>query len=171
MVITGIMMTFAAARVDWVSMQVNSSARQVGTTLLAAQRLALLRQYAIVVAFDTVNSRLRIHEDRNNNTRIDSDEKTSYLHLEDGVTFGRGAAPTHPLVSTTVTYVRTQTGMPAVAFGRSGAASEMGGFYITSKRALGSAQRAKYDRAFSTVRATGRVSYFYYDGTEWRRGF
>ena len=36
LLVTGIVMSIAAARIDWTSMEVNSAARQVGATLLAA---------------------------------------------------------------------------------------------------------------------------------------
>jgi Tfp pilus assembly protein FimT len=172
MLVTGIMMSFAATRIDWMSMQVNSATRQVSTTLLAAQRLAVLRQHAIVLALDTVGNRLRVHEDRNNNGVIDAGEKTTYLQLEEVVTFGRGSARAYEkLGSSAVTFARKQDGMPAITFNRSGSTSEMGGFYLTSKRAYGRNPHAKYARAFDVNRATGRVSLFFFDGTEWRQNF
>src|SRR5688572_33394685 len=90
MAVASIVMTIAAARIDWVAMHVTGSGRQVMMTMLAAQRQAILQQHAVVVVFDVGNNRLRIHEDRNNNRVIDTGEKTRYVTLEPAVTFGRG---------------------------------------------------------------------------------
>src|SRR5688572_7491036 len=171
MAVASIVMTIAAARIDWVAMHVTSSGRQIMMTMLAAQRQAILQQHAIVVVFDVANNRLRIHEDRNNNRAIDTGEKIRYVALEAAATFGRGAAPALSFGSTAVSFTRKQDGMPAVTFLRSGSASELGGFYITSRRAAGSSRYATDAKALEINRATGRTSYLTYDGTGWRRGF
>src|SRR5687768_16344186 len=140
MAVASIVMTIAAARIDWVAMHVTSNGSQVMMTMLAAQRQAILQQHAMVVVFDIPNNRLRIHEDRNNNRVIDTGEKTRYLTLEPAVTFGRGAAPALSFGSTPVSFTKKQDAMPAVTFLRSGSASELGGFYITSRRAASSSR-------------------------------
>jgi prepilin-type N-terminal cleavage/methylation domain-containing protein len=166
MVVAGVVMTIAASRVDWVSMQVTSTGRQAVMTLLAAQRLAVLRQHAIVVGFDVAHNRLRIHEDRNNNGKMEVGEHIKFVTLEGATKFGRGAAPARPFGSGPISFAKKQAGMPAVTFFRSGSASELGGFYITSRRG-----RAQDARALEINRGTGRASYLAYDGTSWRRGF
>jgi hypothetical protein len=152
-------------------MEVTSAGRQASMTLLAAQRLAVLRQHAIVVAVDEAHNRLRVHEDGNSNGVIDTGENVKYLQLEDAAAFGRGAAPALPLGNDAVSFVKTQNGMPAITFHRSGSAGETGVLYITSRRALAGRDHAKDSRALDISRSTGRASYFTYDGTAWRRGF
>lgn len=161
----------AVPSINLAEMRVNSSARQVALTLLAAQRLAVLRQYSIVVAFDTVNEQVRVHEDRNSNGTIDPGEISNYVKLEEGVAFGRGPVPARPFGGAAITFVKKQGAFPAITFNRSGSAGENGGLYVTSTRALQSAVFTKETRAFEVNRGTGRSVMYTYDGSTWRRSF
>lgn len=169
--IAGAVAVIAVPSIDVAGMRVNSSARQVGMTMLNAQRLAVLKQHTVIVSFDTVNLMVGMHEDRNNNGAIDSGERTNYVKLEDGVVFGRGSAPASTFGGAAVTFVKVQSGMPAVSFNRSGSAGENGGFYMTSKRSSAANQFARDTRAFEVNRGTGRTTMYTYSPVGWKRSF
>lgn len=163
---------FALPSIDIASMRVNGSARQAGMTLLGAQRLAVLRQHNVVVALDSVNRRLRTHEDRNNDGLVTDGEMVNFTQLEEGVRFGRGSAPAVGTIgAAAITFVKKQDGMPAVTFTRGGSAGENGGFYITSTRGSASARYASDSRAFEVNRGTGRTVMHTYSSNGWRRSF
>lgn len=170
MTVIAVVMMIAVPNIDYVGMRVNGSARKVSITLMNAQRLAVLRQHAIIVAFDTTRHLLRVHEDGDSDGAIDAGETINYVSLEDGVIFDRGAAPQHTFGSAAISFVNRQGALPAVTFSRSGSAGENGGFFIASSRSsdLG---RSSEVRAFEVNRATGRaVMYTYAHGT-WQRSF
>jgi hypothetical protein len=58
-----------------------------------------------------------------------------------------------------------------VTFYRNGSASEAGGAYITSRRAIGDPKYVSDNRAMRVERATGRAEWWHYSGTTWVRGF
>lgn len=162
----------AIPNINYPAIRVNAAAKQVDMALLGAQRLAVLRQYSVVVAFDTANQQLRVHEDRNSNGVLDAGEITNYVKLEEGVAFGRGSVPAFAtLGANEITFKKTQTGLPAITFTREGATGEAGGFYITSKRALQNGAFNKESKAFEINRGTGRTMVYGYDGTSWKRSF
>ena len=166
LVITGIMATIALPKIDVARVRAESSYRQIGMVLLAAQRSAVLKQHAVVVAFDAAGRRIRVHYDRNNSGSIESGEELNFVALEDGVVFGRGSAPALAMGAAPINFLRQQGGLPAITFQRSGSATENGGFYLTSAR-----PRATDGRAFEIQRATGRTFLYQYTGTSWRRSF
>jgi prepilin-type N-terminal cleavage/methylation domain-containing protein len=170
MMIAAIVVTFAIPRIDFVAMEMNASGRGVMMTLLKAQRQAIMQQHAVVVAFDTANRRLRVHNDRDNDGVIDSDEILNFVALEGAAVFGRGSAPALGFGSAAINLVKQQGGLPAITFARSGSASENGGLYITSRRDAGSGGRPNHARAFEIDRATGRTFFFQHDGS-WRSMF
>lgn len=172
MTIIGIMVAIALPKIDIAHYQIDGDMQDVGTAMLAAQRLAVSRQHDVAVRFDVAGNALVIHEDANNNAQVDAGERVRRLPLDSRVVFGRGSAPPAPeLGSGTVTFSHTADGMPVVTFHRNGSASEAGGFYLTSRRALASAKYVKDTRAIEIERATGRVSWYRYDGTAWSRRF
>lgn len=158
-------------QMEIVKYRMDGSVRGVVTTLLAAQRVAVKQQHDVVVAFDVANNRIRIHQDANNNGEIDAGERLRFVHLQDGVRFGLGEAqPMSSSETTAVSFLDTQDGLPAVRFLRNGSASEEGAFYITSTRSSTDRRFAKDTRAVQVNRATGRVTWFYFDPPEWRSG-
>jgi hypothetical protein len=110
----------------------DAASRAINMTLLAAQRAAIQKQHNVVVAFDTVNLRFRIHEDRDNDGAMDPGELVRLVPLQEGIRFSRGVASALPMGGNRVTFTRQQAGLPAVTFTRAGNASEFGGFYIRS---------------------------------------
>jgi prepilin-type N-terminal cleavage/methylation domain-containing protein len=163
--------------IEIVKYRMDGSVRGAATALLSAQRLAVKRQHDVVVAFDSVNRRLRIHEDANNNGAIDALERVRYVQFQDGVRYGLGMAAALGSAEAAITFSESQGGLPAIRFIRNGSASEEGVFYLTSSRAAESADAesaptrwARDSRAVRVDRATGRVSWFYYDPPGWKAG-
>ncbi len=171
MVIAAIVATIVVPSINYTNMRVSSSARQIDMAMLSAQRLAVLRQYSVVVAFDTVQRQVRVHEDSNSNGAMDTNERLTYHQLEDGVVFGRGGAPAYTIGASGISFVKRQAGVPAVTFTRSGSAGEMGGLYLTSQRAATTGAFAPETRAITVNRGTGRVTLHTYTGSEWKRSF
>lgn len=171
MALFAILAGFAAPRLDLARFEIQSGVHQVSTSLMLAQRTAVKAQHDVVVAFDEANQLLRIHLDGNNNGAIDADEEVRSVPLGDAVVFGRVGAPARAMGSDAVSFKKQQAGLPAVVFHRNGSASEEGGFYLTSRRALEVGNRPEDSHAIEVERATGRVSWFRYRASEWRRGF
>ncbi len=171
LVVVGLVASIGMPRIDLTRIRMDSGFRQIGMTMLKAQRTAVVRQHGVVVAFDTAGRRLRIHEDRNNDGNIQTGEPVEFVALEEGVLYGRGTANPLPMGSGTVTFVKRQTGWPAVTFHRSGSAGETGGFYLTSSRATSAVRWASDGRAYTVNRSTGRVFQYQYAGGTWRRRF
>ena len=170
-VILGIVVTFAAPKIDVTRFRVNSAVQSLGTTILTAQRQAVTQQNDIIVLFDQASNRIRIHEDRNNNGTIDTGEHVRFVTLGEGMTFGRGPAPAMAIGSGPIVIVKTLGGVPALVFHRDGSASEIGGFYITSVRAQRDNIRPTDARAVTIERATGRASWFRYGDNGWVKLF
>ena len=170
LVIIGIMATMALPRLDFAGQRSSGAMQFVGTTLLGAQRGAVTRQHAVVVAFDQPGRSIRLHYDRDNDARIDAGEEVRREFLDEGVVFGLGGASAHPVGSRAVTFTHRQDGLPAVTFHRNGSASEEGGIYLTTRRSL-TAAHTRDARLVLVDRATGRPSWLHYTGTEWKREF
>jgi prepilin-type N-terminal cleavage/methylation domain-containing protein len=170
-VILGLVVTFAAPKIDYTRFRVNSAAQMLGTTILSAQRQAVTQQHDIIVLFDSASNRMRIHEDRNNNAAIDAGEHVRFVHLPEGIVFGRGPAPAMAMGSGAIAIVKRISGVPALVFHRDGSASEVGGFYVTSQLAQRASIRSTDARAVSVERATGRASWFRYGTTGWVKLF
>lgn len=164
---------FSIPRIDFVGFEVQGAVKQVSTSLMAAQRTAVKKQHDVVVAFDRANGVIRIHEDANNNRKIDDGEPVRTLSLSEHAGIGRATAPALSTIgSDPISFVRTQDDLPVVVFSRSGSASEHGGIYITSRRGLDDAGLAGDDYAVEVDRATGRVSWYRFSEDEgWKRGF
>lgn len=149
--------------------KVNGAVRGITSSLSYAQRLAVTLQSDVWVAFDSANSRLRVHEDVNNNGIVDNGERVTYTNLDDGVIFGIGTTPAQAIGAATFNFTRTQNGLPAVIFRRDGSASENGGFYLNTKRSLVT-NDPNQTRAGEIVRSTGRVVWYSYSSGAWKRG-
>ena len=160
----GIVLTLALPRINVEGYKLNAAVRGITASLSYAQRLSVSLQHNVVVAFDSADNRIRIHEDNNNNGLIDAGERLSSLPLEDGVVFGRGSAA--PLTYTTggtgtqtFNFAGLQGAYPAITFRRDGSASENGGFYITTRRAL-AVNNPAWVRAAEVIRSSGRVIWY-----------
>jgi prepilin-type N-terminal cleavage/methylation domain-containing protein len=171
-VILGMLVAFAAPRIDVTKFKVESAMHSVGTTLLAVERLAITKQHNIIVRFDVANQAMRIHEDRDNDGVVDPGEHVRAEPLGEAIVFGRGAAPVMPgMGAGPITFTKLIGGMPALVFHRDGSASEAAGFYLTSQRAAATGTRPEDARAILVTRGTGRASWYRYGPPMWRRAF
>jgi prepilin-type N-terminal cleavage/methylation domain-containing protein len=170
--IMGIVAAFTLPKIDYAKYRVNSSMRGLGTTLLGAQRRAVSSQHDIIVTFDVTQQSIRILEDANNNGQADDGERTRGIPLGEHVVIGRASTPSYPPIGAgPVVFTRRMGGIPALTFHRNGSASEMGGVYLTSRRALNSSDILNDTRLVTIERATGRVSWFSHNATGWEQGF
>jgi prepilin-type N-terminal cleavage/methylation domain-containing protein len=167
-VIIGIALALAAPRVNLARTRTEAAVHSVASALMAAQRAAVSSQHDVVVAFDQAQGRLRIHYDVDNDGVMDGGEPVRWEVLGRGVTFGRGTAGTlAQLGSGPVSFTRTQGGLPAVTFSRSGSASEEGGAYLATTGAA--TPPASASRAVVVDRATGRAVAWRYTPSGWQR--
>ncbi|MBK7905010.1 MAG: type II secretion system protein [Gemmatimonadetes bacterium] len=171
MVIFGMIVAFAAPKIDPTRYRVNSSMQVMGTTMLTVQRQAITQQHDIIVRFDTAQHRLRIHEDRDNDGTIDAGEHERSVQIGEGIVFGRGSAPAMAMGNGPVEVVRTIGGLPGIVFHRDGSASEAGGFYVTSVREARDGGHPDDTRAVMVARATGRATWFRYRSDGWIKAF
>jgi prepilin-type N-terminal cleavage/methylation domain-containing protein len=169
-VIFGLLVSFAAPRIDVQKYRANAAMQAVGTTLLAAQRFAVTRQHNIVVAFDTVAAALRVLDDTNNNNRADVGEHLRVVVL-DRIVFGLGGAAVYGTWAGPVSFTKRFAGLPAVTFHRDGSASEAGAVYLTTPRAVSGPGHAGDARVIVIDRATARVSWYRASPPTWQRGF
>jgi hypothetical protein len=112
-----------------------------------------------------------VHEDVNNNQQHDPGELIRAIPMGDQVAIGRGNAPAHPVGNGPVTLVKQIDGVPALTFHRNGSASEMGGIYLTSQRAINTGGHPEDTRLLEIERATGRVSWWRYLASSWKQEF
>lgn len=157
----------AITRLNTVGFKMDAAARVAHSAVQQAQRLALTRQFDVIVSFDRATRRLRIAEDANNDGAIAPDERFRWKALEDSARFddppssvlGGGAS------AITGSNLRIVDGMPSITFRRSGSASSDLELYLGSRR-----QNADDYRAVVVTRSTGRVEWFKYVGAQWRPG-
>ena len=165
--IVGIFATLAYPRVNFTQFQVDSGARTVRVSLQNAERLAVTRQYDVVVSFDVPNKRIRVVEDGNNNDVVDNGERVTYAALEDGVHFktppaGLSGPVAGPVIGSNLKNV---DGMPTIVFRRDGAASSDLEIYLASSKELPNDWRA-----IQVVQATGRTDWYRYLNNLWKAG-
>jgi len=170
--IIGILAVVALPRIDLYRIQANSAVQIMSTTMVATQREALTKQHDMILTFDVPNRRMQLIWDANSNRTIDAGERTRSIPLDDRISFGLGGAPARAFGAAAINFNRTINGLPALIFHRNGSASGIGGFYLTSTRAVldGTAKWNRDTRAVEIVRATGRTEWFKYNGTAWTRG-
>jgi prepilin-type N-terminal cleavage/methylation domain-containing protein len=167
--VVGIIIGMAATRINTAQLRVDGAVQQLASTFMMAQRTALNKQHNVVIALDTANGYVRVHLDSDNDGVLDAGENINTLKLESGVAFGRGSVSGMWFGNQSASFVKKQGGSPALTFNRNGSASERGGFYVSSSRAIHSAGFEKEARAVMVERASGRVSRFRYNGVTWQR--
>jgi Tfp pilus assembly protein FimT len=168
--IIGVLVTLALPKISVARYKINTGMRIVGTGLLTAQRRAVSVQHDVIVTFNPTTHIITMIEDANNNGKRDGGERSRAISQGEGVLIARGATPSHAVGPGPVTFTRTVGGVPAVTFHRNGSASEYGGVYLTSQRAVQTGAHVEDTRLITVERATGRVSWFHY-ATQWNRGF
>lgn len=171
LVVIGLLVGITAPKIDVVKYRLESGMQGVGMTLLAAERQAITQQHDVVVTFDVPNGAIHIFDDANNNGVKDAGERQRGMTLGEGVVFGRAEAPARPMGAGPVTFTKMVNGLPALVFHRDGSASESGGFYLTSTRAVESGKHLEDTRSIEVERATGRATWYRYGPPAWRQAF
>ena len=166
----GILAAIAVPSLNLGKFRANAAMRAVGSSLIAAQRQAIIRQHDVIVRFHASRNVISVHLDADNDATVDNGERVRGFPLGEGLVFGRGAAPQWANAGTSVNVSRVVDGVPSITFHRNGSASESGGFYLVSPR-LSYGENGKGARYLEISRATGRISWHHYSGTQWRRGF
>lgn len=165
-----ILLGIALPAIDVSRFRLNSEVQNVALMINTAQRLAVLRQYDIVLTFDEDESRIRLHHDENNDGLVNGGEETRFIPLGEGVVFGRGGADALPQGDAVISFTREQEGLPALTFRRNGSASEAGVIYLTSIPAARGEDLSEHTRAITIERATGQVTCLTYRTSEWEIG-
>jgi prepilin-type N-terminal cleavage/methylation domain-containing protein len=165
--IISIIAAFAYPRVNFTQFQVDGAARSVRMALQNAQRLAVTRQYDVVVSFDEVHGKVTIFEDNNNNNTLDAGERQTSVTLEDGTRFLTPPAGVNGAVGGAIngSALTTINGLPSIVFRRDGAGSTDLEVYLTSKRNL-----PNDFRGITVVQSTGRTDWYKYIGATWKAG-
>jgi prepilin-type N-terminal cleavage/methylation domain-containing protein len=167
-VLLSLVSAMALPRLNFAQFKTDDSVRAVRTTLQTAERLAITRQFDVIVSFDTVRQRLRICEDQNNNYQIDSGERVSYVSLDKGVKFanppqGGVVGPTG--ASVVGTNIVSIGNMPSVVFLRSGSASSYVEVYLTANGNNGETEW----RGVQVTQSTGRTVWYRWLTTLWNK--
>ncbi len=158
---------FVAPLIDADKFRMDAASLEVSTAIHAAQRKGVLRGHNVNMAFDTVNGRIYVHMDSNNDRSLQSDEQLTVIPLADDVAFGNGGAPTRSKGAKAATFSADVSGNPALRFYRNGSSNEEGIIYLTSKRSRYSRSFPQDTRAVEIERSTGRVSCFTYKSGSW----
>jgi hypothetical protein len=174
--LAGILVALVMAWVDVNRMQADSTVQMLTVTMIASQREANGKQHDVILTFDQLNRRVRVIWDLNSSGTADPGEPTRMVNLGSRITFGLGGASARAFGSQSINFNKTMGGFPALIFHRNGSASGVGGFYLTTTRAIaaaakGSPKYADDTRAIEIVRATGRSEWFRYSSPNWIRGF
>lgn len=160
----------ALPNIDVARFRLDGEVQSLALMINSSQRLAVLRQYDIVLAFDETENRIRLHHDTDKDGALDSDEEVRFIALEDEVVFGRGGATALPEGGANVTFTEVQDGLPSMTFRRNGSASENGVIYLTSLLASRAAGHSEHTRAIQIERATGQVTCMSYRTSSWEIG-
>jgi Tfp pilus assembly protein FimT len=170
--IIGIMTAMAIPKIDVARFKIEAGMQAVGTLLLASQRVAVTRQHDVVVMFDETNNALRILWDANNNGAVDAGEHVRVHDFGEPIVFGRATATPHSVIGApSISFTQMNGGFKSLTFHRSGAASEEGGFYITSSREVSGGGHPSDTRAVEVERGTGRSTWFRWIPPAWKLGF
>jgi prepilin-type N-terminal cleavage/methylation domain-containing protein len=165
-VLLSLVSALALPKINFAQYRTDDSVRLVRTTLQNAQRLAITRQYDVIVSFDTVNQRMRVIQDLNNNYQLDAGEIANWVPLDGGVQFATPSAGVNGVVSHSIVgpNVINVNNLPSVVFLRSGSASTSLEVYLMSNNANGSAWRA-----VQVTQSTGRTVWYRWLASIWNR--
>jgi prepilin-type N-terminal cleavage/methylation domain-containing protein len=165
-VLMSLVSALALPRINFAQFRSDDAVRAVRTSLQTAQRLAVTRQYDVIVSFDTVKQQIRIADDLNNNYRIDAGERVTYVPLDEGVKFaspGQHGLSGPTSASVVGPNVQSISNMPSVVFLRSGSASTYLEVYLTAGGNNGETEW----RAVQVTQATGRTVWYRYLAALW----
>lgn len=167
LVVLGILAGIMLPKLNLAQYRLDTAIRLASTTLRRAQRLAITRQYDIVVSFDVPNNSFRVLEDANNNAQVDGGELVEWRVLEDGIRFAVPPVGLNGAVPAAVVgpEVRPVNGLPSVIFHRDGGVSSDLEVYL----AAGPSSDEDF-RAMSVLQATGRTEWFRLLDSGWKPG-
>jgi prepilin-type N-terminal cleavage/methylation domain-containing protein len=174
-VIIGLIVMFAAPRINLSGIRSKAAVQSVGTTLLAMQRDAITRQHNVVVGIDQATRSFLVVYDSTNDQTLNNSERSRTVPLSEEIVIGKPAAvPAQPFGGAAVNFVATEraSGLPAIIFLRNGSAQETGGFYMSTPKAMAGAPGHENETwALQVIRATGRAEWQRWNGTSWVRGY
>lgn len=167
-VLLAILGAMAIPRSRTASYRADAAALLARTLLQQSQRNAITRQSNVIVSIDTINSRLRLVEDYNNNDTLNTTDRVSFRRLEEGARFaappmgrvGGGSAGAAVQGSA----LRIVSAMPGVIFRRDGSASTDLELYVTMRASVPTDYRA-----LLVSPTTGRVDVYKWGGSKWIR--
>lgn len=168
--VVGVMTALAMPSLGSGKTRAESGVQVVVSSLLQAQRMAVTSQRNTVVAFDSARGLIRIHQDLDNDGRIESGERQLLVELGEDLVFGVGPASPRSGETGPVTFDGEQDGLPAVTFMRNGGMTQAGAVYVTTAESVDRPERAGDARLITVERATGRTSWFRYENGQWVRG-
>ena len=158
----------AIPRARTTTYRADAAALLARTLLLQSQRNAITRQSNVIVSFDTVNARLRLVEDYNNNDTLNTTDRVTFRRLEEGARFARppmgrvgGSTASSAVEGTSL---RIVSALPGVIFRRDGSASTDLELYLTMRPTV-----ATDYRALVVSPTTGRVDVYKWGGSSWIR--
>jgi prepilin-type N-terminal cleavage/methylation domain-containing protein len=164
--IISIIATWALPKFSTSRFRADAAGRLVRTLMQTAQRNAITRQSNVIFSFDTVNNRVRVVQDYNNNDTLNTNDLVSYRKLEESAKFAtptwagvNGTVPTGPITGSNL---RTVSGLPSTIFRRDGSASSDVEVYVTTRDAV----KVEY-RAINVIAATGKTNMFKWNGITW----
>lgn len=157
-IMIGILAGITASKLDWTRYKADSAGRVLMADLAQAQRTAVSLQNDVHVTVVST-SRMRIHEDVNNNGAMDTGERVVFRPMETGFLIGRGSATALPAPA-------DGTELTTITFRRDGTASRNGSIYVSNGVTT---SPCKYCRAVAVTRATGRVVLYSHARGTWTR--
>ena len=162
MVMIAVLVAIARPRLNAPRYRADGAIQMFRNALTQAQRTALINQYDVIVTIDTVGQALKVSEDANNDGTIEAGEHALNYPLSDGVAFavppvGLDSAISSPVVGSQLGAVGS---LPAITFGRDGAASSDLQLYIATP-----ANPDRIYRALRLEQSTGRSDWYLYNAT------
>ena len=157
-VMIGILSAIAMSRLDWKRYQADAAGRGAMAELSTTQRLALSLQANMRITFPD-STKMKIHEDANNDGVAGAGERVRYVTLDNNFSFGKATAPDVPSPE-------DPTSVSSITFHRDGSADRSSTVYIHGP---GADPSCKHCRAVAISRATGRVVWYSYASGSWKR--
>jgi prepilin-type N-terminal cleavage/methylation domain-containing protein len=162
--IMGVVAGMTIPRLDLSRNRVEAIAQQVRSVFQTSQRTSLVRQFDVIISFDTVRSELRIGEDKDNSHTIEPGEIRIWRPTgqAEGNIFSippkglNGGTVTASIVGSSL---KSLDGMPGIIFHRDGSASTDAEIYMSN-----SSRGVVQYRLVTLTQSTGRTEMYRYSG-------
>lgn len=166
LIVLGLLTSMVARGIGASGYRGDGAARTIRSALQQAQRTAILRQYDVVVSFDSARGRLRVLEDADNDHVADPGELVGWHAIESSQHFAQPAVGIDGKVAAGFAAPGTSIDqMPSLAFHRDGSASDAMVIYIKD-----GTSGSKQMRAVAVTRSTGRIQWYKGNGSTWKGG-